>query len=409
MLSLPNGCHIGKISVHPKDWDTCTNKPDKDWYIHYRFHHPDYRDKYPKGFLKILKGMNEAKGLTARRNDTRKIIKNEIANLEDGYNPIVNKIVEVVPENEYEIPPSTPFMPALQKAYELLPPTKTKTEIRKSLEYIKTAIDGLSYHKLKICDVRKMHIKAVLGKIGQQKKVASGDEEYEWGASSYNHYRVYLKMLFTQLEEVEATEVDPVSKIKKKKGVRRLRQVLTDIEGNRVDAYLRYFYPSFWRFTHIFFHSGARMAEIMRVRFEEVDLQGQRFKVVIQKGREHIERWKTIKDLAVPFWEELMKEAKPGQYIFSKDLRPGNVPINEHQISRRWRVHVKKDLRISADFYSLKHLNTTQTVDLRGDKAAAAQNSHTSTAMVVNIYDVGRGAREHEELKTVNNPLGGLG
>jgi integrase len=293
----------------------------------------------------------------------------------------------------------------------MLPGFKTKPEIRKALEYIKPAIIDCKYDNLNIGDVRKRHIRAILGKVGQNKKKAKEDknEQYEWGAASYNHYRSYLMILFDQLEEVEATEVDPVTKIKKRKTIKRSRPVLSKLECNRVDAYLFYFFYTFWRFTHIFFHSGARVAEMMRVKKEDLDLANQLYRVTILKGREYAEEWKTIKTVAFPFWEEVAAEAQPGQYLFSVGLKPGGSPINEHQITRRWREHVKKDLRITADFYSLKHLNTTQTVRMKGDLAAAKQNSHKGTGMVVSIYDVERGSREHEELKEVNNPFGELG
>ena len=39
MLLLPNGCRIGKISVHPAGWDLPGATTKNDWYIHYRFQH----------------------------------------------------------------------------------------------------------------------------------------------------------------------------------------------------------------------------------------------------------------------------------------------------------------------------------------------------------------------------------
>jgi hypothetical protein len=72
-------------------------------------------------------------------------------------------------------------------------------------------------------------------------------------------------------------------------------------------------------------------------------------------------------------------------------------------ITRRWQKWVKIGLNIQVDLYSLKHLNTTETVSMVGDRAAAQQNAHTTTAMVVGTYDVHRAQRQHEILKTVNN------
>jgi hypothetical protein len=40
-------------------------------------------------------------------------------------------------------------------------------------------------------------------------------------------------------------------------------------------------------------------------------------------------------------------------YVFSKNLLPGKIPIDPSQVGRRWRRHVKIPLGITADFYLL--------------------------------------------------------
>jgi hypothetical protein len=98
-------------------------------------------------------------------------------------------------------------------------------------------------------------------------------------------------------------------------------------------------------------------------------------------------------------------------YLFSKNQVPGFTMINEEQIGRRWRERVKNKPalgNVTADFYALKHLNSTETRTLAGAAVAAAQNSHKSEAMVVNIYDVQREERawqDQERQKQVNNPF----
>ena len=148
------------------------------------------------------------------------------------------------------------------------------------------------------------------------------------------------------------------------------------------------------------------MTELMQVRTQDLDLPGQRFKVTIKKGRGQIQEvWKTITRAAVLLWEEIASEATKGDYLFSRGLKPGARAINEHQVTKRWRVHIKNKLSIEADFYSLKHKNTTEIVSRvvqqldEGARVAAAQNSHHGTAMVIGIYDVERQSRQHDRLK----------
>ena len=163
---------------------------------------------------------------------------------------------------------------------------------------------------------------------------------------------------------------------------KHLRDVLSPEERITVNQYLEEKYPSFHRFLHIFFHSGARISELLRVTDSDMDLKNQRYKVIVQKGRNYTQVWKTIKDVAMPYWLSVMKECVKGDFVFSVGLKPGSKQIQPYQVTKRWYRLVKKKIGIAADFYSLKHLHTTEVVDLLGEKEAAKHNEHTSEAMV---------------------------
>lgn len=62
----------------------------------------------------------------------------------------------------------------------------------------------------------------------------------------------------------------------------------------------------------------------------------------------------------------------------------------------------KGGIGISADFYSLKHLNTDETAAILGLQAAMRHNGHTSASTTM-IYAIGQKDRELEELKKVGN------
>jgi integrase len=244
-----------------------------------------------------------------------------------------------------------------------------------------------------------------------------------WSNHKFNKYRSNLMMLFKEMKGLEAIEQNPCNDIEVKKKTKKKRQTLTEKERKAVEARLRELAYlsrnpqtqgqaySLWRFTHLFFHSGARETEMMALQRKHVNLDDQIFTRLIKKGQAYEETDGTIKDIVLELWREiLMQPRKDGQmepddYLFSEDLRPGTDPIRVEQISRRWKTWIKKPLGISADFYSLKHLNTGDTVTIAGDKAAADHNAHKSTAMVIGIYDPHRAQRNHEQLKKVNNPF----
>jgi integrase len=210
-------------------------------------------------------------------------------------------------------------------------------------------------------------------------------------------------ILFSELCESEIVDINPVRDIKKKKIVKHIRQVLTDEERILVNEHLKNKYPEFHRFLHIFYNSGARISELLRIKDSDVDLKKQRYKVIIQKGVEYREVWRTIKDIVLNYWNDILCQAAKGDYLFSIGLKPGKRQIQPYQIGKRWYRLVKKPLGIQADFYSLKHLHTTEVVDLLSEKEAAKHNEHISTAMVVGIYDVKRDDRHHNKVKGLDN------
>lgn len=95
--------------------------------------------------------------------------------------------------------------------------------------------------------------------------------------------------------------------------------------------------------------------------------------------------------------------ASKSQIVFSEGLVPGDVEIDPSQINKRWYRIVKKNLGITADFYSLKHLHTSEVVELLNDEEAAKHNSHTSTAMVNGVYDVNRKKRAANKVSSLGN------
>ena len=155
----------------------------------------------------------------------------------------------------------------------------------------------------------------------------------------------------------------------------------------------------------IFFQSGARESELLRLKTEDDNLKEQYFKITVFKRKIPVEEKRPIKTISLPFWTELIEMALPGQYVFSKNLLPGNFSISPAQITRRWRTHIKEKLRIKADFYSLKHLNLDEITEQLSPQLASALAGHTSTKMIEEVYAVGHKERMMQKLKNIENPF----
>lgn len=402
MILLPNGCSCSNISVHPRNWKTKKASLKIKWYIFYRFYDPMFKDdpKYKGNKLVVLKGIDKYTDLEQRQQVVQAMLDNELELLTKfAYNPITGE--KTIPQEvEYIIDPCTPFLPALRKATENLSVAdSTMIELDMVIRCIEGPAKQIRIDTLAIKDITRKHIRRLLD---QCKRVHD-----HWSAHKFNRYRSCLMILFSELQELEATEIDPVTKVKKQKTTKRLREVLTDEQRVKINAYLKPRFYTFWRLIQIFFHSGGREAEMLQLKVKDVNLKNQTYKLLIKKGKQQ-EKLKTIKDSVLPLWTELIEKADPEYYVFSEGLVPGPKTIRREQITRRWKQHVKDKLGVTADFYALKHLNTTAVVKVmsKREKAlqiAASLNSHESTAMVKNIYDVEAEQSEHEILKSVNN------
>lgn len=406
MINLPNGCYCGELSVNPKNWKQVGASTKKNWFIHYRFYDPAQKEKYPKGLYRMVKlGINSYKDLAGRRKVMECVISEHLAILQSGFNPIrvKEKLMPIeIDEPLFEINLTTPLFIALEWArVNATVVDRMKKDIKSQLKFLHEAGSQLNYLRLPIGEVRKKHIVFLLKQVEKNRPI--------WNNARFNKYRANLQSLFKVLLGIDAVESNIITPIPIKPVVTKIRETLSKAERKLVDDHFRRKKLTGFRlYIRIFFHTGIRSTELLRIKGKDVDLRNQLVKATILKGGVYKEVNKTIKNIAVRYWKLALKNCRPEDYIFSKWLKPGAVTIDENQISQRWIRHVKNPvdkggLGLSADFYSYKHGNTTEMIDLHGAETAAEQNSHSSTAMVRKIYDVKRVSREHEKIKLAAN------
>jgi integrase len=405
MIYLPNNCRCSELKVFPKNWNHAGASTAKDWYIYYRFYDLNYKD-HPKlkyGLLRVVKGMNCDKRLNERREIVRELLKDELYLLkQECFNPITQQFNHPI-QLRFDLDPNTPFIAALKQALTKVKAVRgTIIDMKSVIKGVERAAKQLMVDQVAVSKITRKYIKVILEKCAENNP--------RWSARRHNVYRTTLISLFRQLISMEAVETNPVRDIEKAREIKKEKIMLSDDQRMMIDQTLKAKQYAFWRFIQIFFHSGARETEILNVKAKDVDLVNQTCKYTVLKGRSIREIRRPIKDIALPWWEELMKDCSPDQYVFSAGLIPGEKSIRPEQVTRRWRLHVKKKLGIKADFYSLKHLNTTETMDHlnymaagRAEDEMARFNGHTSSAMVVKIYDVKNKARKDELIKKVSN------
>jgi len=358
--------------VVPSDWRTNPKSIKKPWYIWYRI----------GSKLINIRGMNHLKDHAERVACTQNLIDNIVP-------PTSSWVKETSDTNAITLPR------ALQYAYEKVRVSeKTLQCIASTIKYVTQVIDFLGYKFMPVKEISRKHIRSILDECEKHRK---------FSARSWNAYRTYLYILFEELKEHEIINSNPVKDVSKREEEQSIRELLTDKQRKLLVEYLTETDPIFLRFIQIFFHSGARRSELLSLRIEQVYLEKSYYQVYVKKGRK--KRWvtKVIKDIAMPYWREQIGSNISG-YVFSVGLLPGTKKIRDEQVTRRWKRHVKDKLGITADLYSLKHLNTDEMSEQLSLAEAAKHNSH-SIQMARKHYAVNESIREMNRVKKLKNQL----
>ncbi|WP_445453076.1 tyrosine-type recombinase/integrase [Flavobacterium sp. 25HG05S-40] len=409
---LPNGCSYS-LSVYPPDWKSCTIASlEFDWRIQYYFYDPNFpKPKTPK----VVKGMNECKDLTSRREVTQALIDDEIKAFEDGYNPYLKKYVYPEPEEPVnELHRNLKFIDAFRGASAKLKGLSKEYlgEIDYAINRIEKAAKKLNKMDVKIYDLKRSELKALL-------------EYMDLPDDYFNKFKAYFAALYKELIEWECCETNITRDIQKRVVVRKQREVYTREQIDLILEALRPDYYEFYRYSKIFFFSGSRSRELFTVQAKNVRLDMQEYDILIKKGKQYVWETKVIFKSAIPFWTEIMSLVKSQEdYIFSVGLIPGPVQINSKQITIRWRTHVKHKLswldgnvrkisellefgirnfqKITADFYSLKYTFLDLLDELDSDNLGYAQimAAHRKDS-TTQIYAHGRSKRKNERMKKI--------
>lgn len=268
MILLPDKSYRTELKVNPKNWQTSKASIKKDWFIYYRCY-PSNLSSTGNGKLIVIKGMNNIHIWEQRIAETKRILENECKKLDQKDSLLNKEVLSLDALNIYEIPPTTTFIVALRLAEKRITGApSTKRDLRCTLNFIAIAAEKLNYTNLKLCEISRRHIKNLLFYID----TTNGESIHR-----YNKIRSYLMMIYKELVELEGADYNPLKDISKKKGVQKLRKVLSLENRQKINEYLQIHHYRFWLFTNIFFHSGARLTEMMKLKRKYIDLEKQTF------------------------------------------------------------------------------------------------------------------------------------
>lgn len=320
------GCTVFEVSVHPTNWNTKKANVKEIWYINFLFKDPNFIAKYPFGKqIRIKGGINRVKNLKDKQDQISLLRDKIIAQLEGGYNPITDSGDSVVEtsslatlKDESEplkmVAKDTPFIIALEFALGKIDGVPAYLmDIKSALRYVEIAAKHFGYQNMPIYDIHTDHISNIL------EYCRSTESKIAWSNKRSNKVKGELGGLFRYLIEKNAASYYAPRDVRKlnEEDVDFERQTMTDEEITIVKDYLYKNNRPFYKFMMIFYYSGSRMIELMRLKGCNVDLKKQVYRTEVKKGGiSQISR--IIVEPALEFLVEQMENCGPDDYVFSQ-------------------------------------------------------------------------------------------
>jgi len=365
MHILSNGDRWSGFQITPANWESKKASLQTTWKIRYRYY-PVHGTP-----IQVVRKLNKYPTVEERREAIRAMMKVLRDEMDRRCAPVL-------------------LFDALDHALSRLQCTpNSRKDIGTSLRAFKRSAIKLHLNKLLLKDFTRKHARVIL----------EGCLSPTFTAISYNRARKNVSILLSALVAEEWTDHNPMKLVPKMKVLRKMRETLTLLEFVQIDTHLQKHNIHFWKFFRIFFHSGARITELLKVKKQDVFLDEQVFRVQVLKGSLSQQQYRVIMTDVIHIWKSVLDAAEFDDYLFSKHLQPGKEMINMEQINRRWKRHVKDKLNITADFYSLKHLHTQLVARQLDVKTASLHDGHTNIGTTKRFY-LGAQLEQLKELRT---------
>jgi len=322
------------------------SQAERGWYIHFRYDGKQYR---------FTESINKIKDLKERAYEYEKLRIVILERLKSGWNPSINIILEQ--QSSYNLIEGIDL--ALKKKQSLVN-FRSYQEYRGSIRKIKVCILDLKIDHLKINELEKLHVRAILNKAA---------DKYSLTANSYNTLINHFKSVLSTLIDDDIISINPVIGLKKRKHIKAEAHVPASfLNIEKIKKELKENYSNFYVFAMSIFHTGIRPEELLRVRLSMVDLELFEIRLTNDITKNGKPRTVPINNYLLPFFVAMNFSDLPKDYFLfgsdkekfkhnknaNRDYIPAPSKIRREYASILWREVVKDKLGINMTLYALK-------------------------------------------------------
>lgn len=334
------------------------NKSSKYWYVHYRYEGVQFRDTF---------GLNKIEDLKVRESEYVKLCIDIHNDLKSGFNPNLPDGIQI--KNDMCIVEALRF--ALEKREQYIDP-KTYRTYRGTVNLFETTISKLGIERLKISDLKRIHVKHIIEKTSITEK---------WTPKTHNTRLGHLKILLTVLVKWDIIELNPATNIDNIKVDKQsdFHKPGSDTEIETIKTTLIEKDFRFYIYSIAIFHTGMREVELLKVTIEMINLAKNEFTLPGTMTKNGKSRIVPINKYLKEYLIEMNLDKIPKQYyLFGSfkepgignrgknqtlpDFVPGPTHISRDTATRRWETLVKKGLGIKMNLYAMKHYGADKKI-----------------------------------------------
>jgi site-specific recombinase XerD len=206
-------------------------------------------------------------------------------------------------------------------------------------------------HKQPVSKVKKSHIKSFL---------VANKQEKQWSNRQYNNVRDYIFTMFEYLRKEEVIDRNPVELVDSLSVQTKKHKYYDKILFPKVTRLMSEKQPYLWQMAQFVYYGAVRSSnELRHLKVGDIMEGGDLllFRAEVSKSN---------RDDIVPVDPNLKKvfeqmgllsqDADPDKYIFSIHLQPGERPVSDDFIAKRFRK-IRSELNLSQDYtlYGFKH------------------------------------------------------
>ena len=207
---------------------------------------------------------------------------------------------------------------------------------------------------------------------------------------TYNNYLSWLHSFFKWMKARRYIHDDPtegLERIKRRQG--KNRTTIPDNVLKEIRGYLEKKNKHYLLACYILHYMFVRPHEMSLLRIRDFQVEKKTLILHGEQTKNHNDAVLTLPDHIVRLMLELNIFDRPGHYfLFSDKCRPGEQWRDSKQFRDYWNHHVRKDLKLPAEykFYSLKDTGITNMLRSNTDPISVRDQARHSSLLITNTY-----------------------